>query len=99
MAISKIKALQASIRSFKSTLGTASLTEDNHVSVQLAEYYNSLREQAAGYPELNEHLPPPIKFGSIFNEVGVTDVQSTDLLVYLNQLITLTDMLEAENET
>jgi hypothetical protein len=96
MAISKVKALQASVRSFRSTVEGAKDGQKTRVSIQLAQHYNALRQEAAGFDALREHLPPRINTHSKFNMVGDTDVRYTDLMVYLNQLVALTDLLEDE---
>lgn len=99
MAISKIRALQTSIRSFKSTVDSERGDTGATVSQALAAHYNSLREKAAGFADLSEHLPPVISLKSMFDEMGFTDAQFADLRVYLNQLVSLVDLLEDENAT
>src|SRR5206468_554193 len=98
MALSKVKALQVSIRSFKSTIDAETSEKGGHVSIQLAKHYNSLRGAAAQFPDLRDHLPPEISLESNFAMMGGTDARYTDLKVYLNQLMSLTDQLGAEDE-
>lgn len=99
MAISKVKVLQSSLRSFKATVeNTPRDGNSNSVSTALAEHYNSLLDKAATFPEIAEHLPPKIKSTSPFASMGISDAHYTDLMVYLNQLIDLTDILEDSDE-
>jgi hypothetical protein len=100
MAISSIMALQVSVRSFRATVQGSMRGSESQVSLPLAQHYNSLLEKAAGFPELKEHLPPPMKLDDVdFKMLGIVQAQYTDLLVYLNQLLALTDLLEDGSHT
>lgn len=98
MALSKVKVLQSSLRSFKTTVENTQRDKDSVVSTSLAEHYNSLRAKAAAFSELAEHLPPEIKSTSPFASMGISDAHYPDLMVYLNQLVDLTDILEDSDE-
>lgn len=95
MNISEIRALQIQVRSFLATLEKEAGGGD--VSTSLASYYNSLLQRAATYPSLAPHLPPTVRETSDFP--GVASVTTTELKVYLNHLMAMTDMLEEAHGT
>ncbi len=94
MALSEVKVLQATVRSFKMTIESESNPKNNHVSIQLADHYNSLVQKASKFPDIASHLPPTISTRSNFAALGVTEATLTDLKVYLNQLLALAEVLQ-----
>lgn len=96
MADSNIRLFQATVRSFRDTIVNTPEARQQLVSIDLANYYNSLVDKAAEFTELSDHLPPKIEVNSGFSAMGRTAQQHVVLLVYLNQLMAITDRIDED---
>lgn len=94
--LSKATILKTKLQSIRSVLEkTPSSEKKGHITIPLANSFNGLVSEAGeAYPELVDHLPPTIEATLDVAYMGSADITYLDLEIYVEQVISLLDLVE-----
>jgi hypothetical protein len=93
----KAQLIKARLVAFKTTVAAVpDSAKKERISTELAKNFNGLVEMvAADYPTVKDHLPKPIKSMSEFRKVYKADESYLDLQVYVEQVISILELLDS----